>query len=261
MMATDRSIDPVVVRYYGTVDEVRTGVLEDLRSVQDRFGGSLNETRVMESLLYLLCELRQGILVTIRRGHPRLMAVVANAEYGDRIPVGPRGPLIFRVRGKDVSLSEYQKAKASLRPDIRPEIWVPSHQWWASQGILCQVNRPMGWGTGMLMDLLGDIRETCRTHRVPDCDFILNRRDVPVALKDGTHPYAFAGAVNRTAVPSLPIVGLYTGPLYLDQAWPMPWPQDGATVAWDERVPKALFRGSLTGHGGRGNPRTRWTWV
>lgn len=261
---SDGVIDPVVLRVYGTTEHVlRTVMQKRLLILHERFPRDLkndpldkSQHDVEETLLHILHELRQGIYVLIRRGHVRLMAVIANAEYEGRIK-----NLTFYVGDESVDMATYKLSKENLRKDVRKETWTDPNKWWASNGILCQVNRSFGWGTGMIKDLLYDLRIMCSKCHVEDQEFILNRRDIPMVRADGLHPYQFAGAEFGTAFKlKLPVFSLYTGDAFLDQPWLVPSASSMTTgngTSWKGKKEVAFFRGSLTGWGTRTFNNTR----
>lgn len=262
MQAQPCDEEPTCVRLYGDAGAVAADVLarrdEVLRSRfpafgDDTLGTDAQRERVRDTLLCILHELRQGILVTVRHGHVRLVAVVANSRYRDRVVAARLRFLVPGEGGQErpVSVAAYRRHKARLRPDLRVESWVDADAWWASNGILCQVNRTLGWGLGMLPAILADLRMVCGRYRVPDQDFVLNRRDAPMLPADGAHPYWFAGA--RFLTPHrirLPVLSFYGGAGFLDRPLITPDPAlRPRPCDWGSRAPVAFFRGTLTGHG------------
>lgn len=249
---SDGTLDPVVLRVYGTVEHVLKTVMEKRISIlNERFPRDTPDTNapdVEETILHILHELRQGIYVLIRRGHVRLMAIIANAEYRDRVVASN---LTFYAP-EQVDMFAYKSRKEAMRRDVRKETWVDSDRWWASSGILCQVNRAFGWGTGMVADLLRDLRIMCSKQCIADHEFILNRRDIPMVRMDGLHPYQFAGAQFLTNFRMrLPVYSLYTGDAFLDKPWLTPTTSFNISepTPWKDKTEVALFRGSLTGSG------------
>lgn len=259
----DGALDPFVVRVYGSPDEVMDYVVNRRRVIlterfpkrgsdTDTLLGMEKEEKVQESLWYVLHEMRQGIYVLIRHGHVRLMAVVANAEYKDRVTASTL-KFMSPVTDKEVDITQYRKLKDEIRPELKRETWLEGNRWWASHGILCQVNRAFGWGTGMVEDLLNDLRCVCSSYRISDQEFFINRRDIPLASTPqlDRHPYFFAGASFGTPYRmQLPVYGLYQGDEFSDKPLIVPMKrQKLRPVPWADRKPIAFFRGSLTGHG------------
>ncbi len=209
--------------------------------------------RIEASLSFVLRECRQVTFVAFLAGAPRLVAVLcADADY-----VCP-----FRLQFDEAT---YRAAKAAARPDLRPEPpWVPVAAQWASHGILCNQAPPLGFSAAMVPEFvafLGAVAAAAPPQALEQpFEFLLNRRACPLLPQDpAAHPYGFVGPSCRLRAPPPPrplrVLSLYVGDGWRDGALvePTPW-RPATAVAWRNKQPVALFRGSSTGRGT--TPRT-----
>lgn len=146
------------------------------------------------------------------------------------------------------------------------------NQWYANN-CLIRYEYPLAESDTNMVKFIHMFQTLCRERKVPNVEFFLNRRDFPILTKDGTEPY---NNIYGSGVPLLswnqgpyaPILSMCVNNRYADV--PIPTHEDWARVAsidgttfkpkcqsykynfdlpWDERIPKAVFRGGSTGCG------------
>ena len=144
---------------------------------------------------------------------------------------------------------------------------LPPHRWWSSGYTLC-TRMPADVQSDKHLAALRDmLHHACARRELPDCEFFVNTRDAPVVRRDGLPPTPFvAPAAGADSVPLLPVFSSYSGPRFFDVACPLPSDWEYATqqhlsrppplrhaadgVAWRDKSPACVWRGSLTGAGG-----------
>lgn len=213
-----------VWRAGGNSSTIVNHVMQERKDILNRFYSVQSdvalyqESQVADSLRFVLHDVRQGIYVLIRGGKVRFVISIANLEFENTFSK------IYQCQLTD----------------------------WACNKILC--NQPsdhkFGWGVGMLKDIRAMLVDVTQTVTTKDCEFILNRRDLPMLRKDGESCYSFAGARKPKYYCHLPIVSLYQGNSFYDfpMIEPTP-PQHMKHVPWNDKKEIAFFRGSATGAG------------
>ena len=198
----------------------------------------------LTTLKYMFNHMRCGIYVLILEGKLAMLAPFANASYENNFDMHMA-----------TSVEKYSQTKAAaLKKPL--EVLLPLKKWWTNAGgIMCNVMPVDVWGDYMLAEHRQFLLSICG--KVQDCEFILNKRDHPQLRKDLTEAYAHCFHGKQQPLPEeyrtdmLPIVSGYTGPLFLDVAWPLPCDMVITTKPflkpWHLRSNAAVFRGSSTG--------------
>jgi hypothetical protein len=208
------------------------------------------------ALRWAFDRVRAAVLVSIRRGRIALFLPFAN-DGGWRLPDGVQVQL---PRGL-ASVAEYSAEKHRVQKAKRREDMIPDpRRWWLNGHVVCNVRPADVWGDFQLADL-HEILEAALAlfpagHPPPDVDLLLNKRDCPLLVNPHLH----------ARQPRLPVLSPYTSAAALDLPFPLAddWRlakerAEGPTSAarpgpspfdrWEQRAPRAVFRGSSTGKG------------
>jgi hypothetical protein len=217
------------------------------RSTRDE---KLDDARFECTLRFVLEDVRQGVYCLYRGGRVRLIASVANTRFENDFGAKVR----FRCSDVDhpVTFRELER-----RFPCRTRGWLPPRNWWASNHILCTKSSDggLGWGTAMLAEIR-DLFDGIRG--IPDCEFIVNRRDVPMIRADGGSAYEFALASPPRHTARLRVFSLYQGDTWLDEPLvtldghgtvTRPSAPAESAIKWDLKKETLFFRGSATGRG------------
>jgi len=154
-----------------------------------------NPGSTMNTLKYLFFHMKCGIFVMIRNGKLRIFSPFVNGDYrntwGDALTIEGDG-----------SLDTYYKEKSTQYR--RENVERDKSKWWANGNIICnELCKPQDkknmqyWGDQFLAPLRDMLGEACRTRRIPDCEFFINKRDYPqlkVNVRQGgvpVEPYGF----------------------------------------------------------------------
>lgn len=179
---------------------------------------------------------RAGVLVSIRDGGASVTLVpFANGEY--------RGPM--------AGVSGLQPAA-----DTRWGTPLPQDRWWFNGAVVCDTLPHDVWGPYHLREVEAMLRAAAP---LPNCDFILNKRDYPLLRADGLPAAAdvFGPCAARAPPTTVAILSFYTGPEYADvpfpttEDWKLACGRDkgGAAPPWGATATLAGFRGAPTGRG------------
>lgn len=225
---------------------------------------TLQETLSALEWIYLFR--RAAIFVSIRDGKLRLFLPFANERFVSDAAWTVCDPTDHT---REVSDEEYRMLKQKVT-GIEEKV-LPRQRWWCNGHLVCNVMPHNVWGDGHVAALHHMIFETCAQHKIPDRDFILNKRDAPLLTLDHI-PSARAWVPG--SCPMFDVLSFYTGPGALDRPFPLPddWFLAGhgpypcglaqtmlparrpqyrklSKYAWGQRLPVAVFRGSSTGAG------------
>lgn len=209
------------------------------------------------------------ICVLIHNGQLRFVPMV-NPEWRNDWPERPPGELDAHFRRKH----------SHVRGQLPPQV-LPFHTWWSAGHLLC--NRPNPEPYAMSDRSLVAVRHMLETviaanpALVPDCCFFLNIRDGAMIRRDGQRPCPLPWRPPmhpRACAPdALPVFGFNGSIHHFDVACPTDadWLRAtqcrtlGAAVptlpnvrlAFEDKRPVAVWRGSLTGPGNTAgaNPR------
>ena len=258
---------------------VHYGITQRLEA---EYHSRLSSESTMNSLMYAFDHMRCGILVQIRSRKIVTFAPFVNDEY--------RNNWAHKLTTEPTPLETYYAEK--LRYYRAENIIDPVSAWWANGNIICNEHETgankttQWWGDNLLLPFKHMLETVCRERKVPDCDFLFNKRDHPQLRRDLTEPYDFL--FDRRGVPLpghyrlgalAPFVSFYASPNFSDlpvptnEDWrgavgevfpdssipPLPEPSDLYTatnfaqfrVRWEEKAPTAFFRGNATGGGTR----------
>ena len=241
-----------LLRIAGKLDDVIIECMKERDDNIKRYSLGLQhkllvERDVLASLMYLLQEVRQGVYCIILCGKLRFMCVMANMEYENKFTN-------LKFTEDNISLDEYV-SKKRRRFGKEKGTMLPVNKWWFSHGIVCNIqsDSKFGWGLGMIHDYINTLKQVCSSNYIDDCEFILNRRDIPMLRKDGQHCYQFASSeagVYTDLTSILPVYSLYQGSFWLDKPLIEPKePEEISNIEWSKKVELAFFRGSCTGSG------------
>lgn len=238
-----------------TMHQVRTMIidvyhllprLEVLRCSSARTCGYFQQGNFVESVLWMWHRCRTGIAVSIRNGQLALFVPFCNPLYTN-------------------TWSASTKARV-------PQGDLPASKWWANGWTLCgdKASTQLWSDTGVCA-IMHMIMTACKEKKMSSCDFIINKRDSAVVRLDRCDALNPLDAYQRPlARPNLvPVLSLYTGDQFADIAMPLPTDWQRITrgafhaqapqacvcvpkhVLWETKRDCAVFRGSLTGPGGR----------
>lgn len=175
-------------------------------------------------------------------------------------------------------------AEQEGRPFVESRVHKDMKSWYGNNGLV-RLEFPTSEGDSgcnMLKDMLETVT---RERKVPNATFFLNKRDFPLLRKDGTESYqSFFGPgvplVSHAYDRYAPILGMTTtdehadvpvptwedwcrvtywhdGRLFAKEFRTYPTPEEFECIAWEDRLPTAVFRGASTGLGTclNNNPR------
>ena len=145
---------------------------------------------------------------------------------------------------------------------------------WYANNCLVRYEYPIHEGDSNVGNLKNMLEELCKTRKLPDIEFFVNRRDFPIITTDETEPYNNIWGTTEKQLVShnynkyLPILSMSTTEKYADVL--MPTYEDWGRVQtkkniffpdicnkynvvfdipWEHKKPTAVFRGSTTGCG------------
>lgn len=237
-----------------------------INSLHLPFHAVCSDDSVENTLRYLFFHMRCGIYVMIANGRVEMFVPFVNMHY-----VNNWAPRLQQ----STDVSAYLTIKRKMcREFVMPDVT----QWWANGNILCNSPSPNVWGDAMLCHLKHMLDETCKSGRVHDVEFFINKRDFPHLRADYTEVYDFLFDERKRPVEAqrfatlAPIFSFYTAPAFADLPLPcvedweracnvvfLPdcrdtftsenWRQKVDAIPWSEKVETAVFRGSATGAG------------
>lgn len=188
---------------------------------------------------------RSGIAVSIRNGELALFVPFCNPNYTNT----------WSARARS----------------LVPRVGLPPDRWWANGWTLCgDVTSKQLWGDQGVCAIQNMIMFACQYGIMSDCDFIVNKRDSSCIRLDGCDAMNPLDAYQQPMFrpPLVPVLSPYTGDQFADITMPLAadWhrtsygsfngqqPQPPhirpKPILWDDKLPCASFRGSLTGSGG-----------
>ena len=240
---------------------------------------STSEESTLNTLRYCFHHMRCGIFVSFRAGSLRMFVPFVNAQYTNTWGGGPPTD--------PPALADYIAAKHSTLSGgaVGREVYLHDKtRWWANGNIVCNTEVREFWGDAFLLQLRHMLLTLGGERAVPDCEFFINKRDYPQLKADGSEPYDFirdgsSSPLTREAYASYaPVASFFVGrafadlPLVTTDDWEaatgLVFPPKGVdlrsaaksagrSVAWGDRVPTAVFRGTSTGAGVDATTNTR----
>lgn len=223
---------------------------------------SLNPDATLNMLRYCFFHMRCGIFVSIRSNRVAAFLPFVNVEYENKWH-----HKVWFENAITVKQYNAEKAKTLRRKE---EDMLPVERWWMNGGIMCNVMPETYWGDAYLAAIRSMLDATCAAHETPDVDFFINKRDYPQLKRDGSEPYSRWTGVHdlcrEVYSAYAPIFSFYSGtdmadvPMPCTEDWvvasrqsfpgsPYSIPDFGKLPEFRDRQPKAVFRGSSTGHG------------
>lgn len=145
---------------------------------------NLSNNTTLNSLKYLFFHLRNAIYVKIRDNKVIMFQPFANALYKnnwshniildngtDNKDKSDKTNIYLYIKNKEKEFKIYQKYIMN------------KEEWWCNNILINTEKRADVWGTHSL-DLYKEILdETCKTHKINNVDFFLNKRDHPLLKK------------------------------------------------------------------------------
>lgn len=193
-------------------------------------------------------EQRSGVLVSIRRNKLDLFLPFAN----DVNYMNPNTIALDGMEGTSKrEVSKYAQAKAGRMESGKSEeavIIKDVSRWWLNGHVVCNVRPDNVWGDYQMAEVWTMLQKMLSSYesKVPDVDFIFNKRDCPMLVRGSTG-----------SLPTLPVLSLYTGPAAFDV--PCVLPEDWTIATDDAKTDppdwsgredgRIVFRGSSTGIG------------
>lgn len=227
----------------------------------------LTSRAVTNTFEYLFYKFKKGIFVQIRDNKPETFLPFSNASFKNNwahlIKVSPEYP----------SIKDFLDYTSKLAGYIPNKI-IPTNRWFANNALVRYEHQTREFANNL--GALYDMYETlCEKREVPDIDFFLNRRDFPLITRDGTEPYnhlfgsksiqmekqynsyvpIFSCSItpdrhSDILVPTyedwLRVVYQETGEVIKYGC--VEYPRIPQTP-WEQKIKKAVFRGSSTGVG------------
>lgn len=179
------------------VDEMAESVHNYARSrLNLKIHREMSEVSRMNTLRYLFFHMKCGIYVMIRNNALVIFAPFVNKDYKNSW----RGEL--RIGSMDGTVESYVEEKASYYRGYKMH-YLDMSAWWANGNIICNdyggeeaAESNQFWGDHFLLQLKDMFAELCRTRKVPDCEFFINKRDYPQLKYNGSteravEPYGF----------------------------------------------------------------------
>lgn len=236
----------------------------------------------VSALRYVFFEQRAGVVVCIRPGGRIALAYqIANEQYEntwhqDMDLSASAERLLFASSSSSTSTSSDRAATTTSTPppprkvkdlvlayeaargrvgagDESAHVLTDPARWWLNGRVVCNVPARNVWGDGFVREMMHYISTVCRQHPELEMDAILNRRDcalLPVRAAALRVPFPFHDIVR--------CFSFYTSRgNYFDRS--MPVVEDWLHICgeklhpcthadWEARQPRAVFRGSSTGH-------------
>eukprot|EP01039_Chlorochromonas_danica_P002692 gene2692-2942_t len=181
----------------GQLDEMAESVHNYARSrLNLKIHREMSEASRMNTLRYLFFHMKCGIYVMIRNNSLAIFAPFVNKDYTNSW----RGEL--RIGSMDGTVQSYVEEKAEYYRGIKMH-YLDMSAWWANGNIICNdyggeeaAESNQFWGDHFLLQLKDMFAELCRTRKVPDCEFFINKRDYPQLKYNGSteravEPYGF----------------------------------------------------------------------
>ena len=219
---------------------------------------------------YIFEKFKKGIYVKIMNNELQVFLPFSNVnfinEWSNQIKIDPKYSDITEFFKYITELEGYNFNKNHIN------IFTNS---WYGNNCLLRYEYPPNEGDTNISTIKNMIDELCKNRKLPDIEFFINRRDFPILSKDGYEPYYHLWnsmthpLVSHSYDKYLPILSMSSNenfsdiliPTYedwirvqnKDNKW-FPrarqiYTEDLSTIAWKNKKPTAIFRGSSTGEG------------
>lgn len=256
-----------------SIKELKPGPSVLSPDVNIKLCGQIDSTSTYKTFRYIFHNLKKGIYVRIIDGNLETFIPFSKNAYfntwSDSITPSNKFSTINDV------IKSSQKACGRSFDERRV---CRERNNWVTNGHLVRFEYPLREGDTNVKCLHNFIQTLCKERKIQDVEFFLNRRDFPLLKKDGSHPYKpYKGfPLDHYDAPEnyLPILSMCSDETYHDigiptyEDWGRISYQNDDTVfdssyqarknriypiidrgSWDNKIDKAVFRGSSTGCG------------
>lgn len=231
----------------GSLSDFSEVILPVRRKLTQLADPCFSEETVLESVRYTLEEVRAAVYVLIVNGHVHVFAPLCNRDYQNKW-----GPL-FAEGGQE--RYEQEKRNRNIR-DVASENYLQdTRRWWCNAGVLCNLEE--AWSPALLPEYLSAIclalRSRVAGRSVPWCEFLLNKRDHPLARDYRLGPMSLHRFPVSPPIEyeGIPVVSPYTSSSFLDVPCPVAndWNHGRSfpCAPFQTKTRLALFRGTATG--------------
>lgn len=216
---------------------------------------------------YLFHKFKKGIFVSIRNNTLSTFLPFSKAnfvnEWSDKIKIDPKFKDLVSFIAYSEKLCGWETTAKNINQNVST---------WYCNNCLLRTEFPICEGDTGITCVHDMLIELCKTRKVPDIDFFVNRRDFPLLKNDKTEPYNHIFGKNQMLVSHsydkyFPILSMTTTPDFADI--PIPTTEDWVRIStqegkyfedfgdynytfdtpWKLKKNKAVFRGSSTGSG------------
>ena len=215
---------------------------------------------------YMFHKFKKGIFVKIKDGELKVFLPFSNANYynewSSQIDVTGFMDLVKRITEGEGYVFKPKRINRNVDE-------------WYGNNCLMRYEFPLSEGDTNVGNVRNMMVELCNERKIPDVEFFINRRDFPMLMKDGTEPYEEIWGRGKPLVSHsydkyTPILSMSTCDRFADVAIPNhnDWARIQSKqskwfpvstsddfddsfdkVAWNKKIPTAVFRGSSTGKG------------
>jgi serine/threonine protein kinase len=240
---------------------------------------NVDATAVINTFRYMFHKFKKGIFVKIADNELKVFLPFSKVgyknEWSKQVAIDPKFKDLFSFLSHVSALGGYKFHSASVNTDIE--------QWYGNNCILRYDMKKVGKyyypaeGDTNIGTIKNMLETLCKSRKIPDIEFFINRRDFPVLTKDWTEPYnniwdtKDKPLISHNYSKYVPILSMATSNRYADIA--IPTYDDWARVQkpnffpeyakiypknnywyefnknWEKKKPIAVFRGSSTGCG------------
>lgn len=228
---------------------------------------NLNATSVDNTFNYIYNKFKKGIFIKIKNGALDVFLPFSNSSYinewGDRLKYD-------ETRFK--SMKDFLRHSSDHSGFKFNEYKVTTDTYkWGGNNCLVRYEYPLKEGDAGIVNMKDMFSELCKTRKVPDIEFFLNKRDFPILKRDGTEPYNHIYGSESFPLVShnydkyCPILGGAVTDKFADipiptwDDWQRVNPDKYFTksarvepikqIPWENKKPTAVFRGGSTGCG------------
>lgn len=147
---------------------------------------NLNFDSTKRTFQYIFNKTKCGIFVAIRNGKLAIFCPFSNSKFeqkwGNELQISAalkaeldnKAKVPEKVWEKNTSKRDYKEHTYKREP-----LYLPKSFWWTNGGTLGNVRQLGEWSDEYFLELHEHVSETCAKHKIPDCDFFLNKRDYP----------------------------------------------------------------------------------
>lgn len=231
------------------------------------YSNSLSYQDLKNTLKFIFEQYKEFLYFRIRKGKLNICCHIYNREYTNNIYKK------LRTFNNKPFYKFYTDAKKELRSKRAP--FLPPHKWYYNNCIVRMENwgDESGMPTSYVKEIVEMLELTCEKYNVPDCDFILNRKDFQFLTLDKSCAYfSLCDSNEKTTQPdkvwfvcsqskrsinydiTIPDADTWTFLKKLSNN-----EITNINTDWSSKVSRAIFRGSSTGCGitSETNPRLK----